>query len=40
MYSNIPTDELIKIIDFMYIKHGIREKLKQELEKISHIIIK
>jgi len=34
MYSTIPTDELIKIMDFMCVEHGINEKLKQELLNI------
>lgn len=40
VYSNVPTDELIKIIDFMCDKHGNSGKLKHELVKVSHIIIK
>jgi hypothetical protein len=40
MYSNVPTDELIKTIDIMFEKHGISEELKNELMKSSQIIIK
>lgn len=40
MYYNVPTDELLKIINFMCDKHDISGKLKHELVKICHIIIK
>jgi hypothetical protein len=39
-YYNDPTDELIKIINFMCDKHNISGKLKHELVKVSYIIIK
>jgi hypothetical protein len=40
MYSNVPTNELIKTTDVMCEKHGISEELKHEIMKISQIIIK
>jgi len=40
MYSNVPTNELIKTIDIMCKKYCISEELKQEIMKISQIIIK
>jgi len=40
MYSNIPTNELTKIIDLMYNQHYIKEELKHETMKISQILIK
>jgi len=40
MYSNIPTNELIKIIDLMCDRHDIIEELKHEIMKISQILIK
>jgi hypothetical protein len=39
MYSNIPTNELIKIIDLMCDQHDIKEELKHEIMKISKILI-
>jgi hypothetical protein len=40
MYSNIHTNELIKIIGLMCDKHDIKEELKHGIMKISHILIK
>jgi hypothetical protein len=40
MYSNVPTNELIKPTDMMCDKRGISEELKQEKRKISQITIK
>ena len=40
MYSNIPTNELIKVIDLMCDQHDITEELKHEIMKISQILIK
>ena len=40
MYSNIPTNELIKIIDLMCDQHDIKEELTHEIMKISQILIK
>jgi len=40
MYSNFPTDELIKIIDSMCIKQGINAKFRHELVRIACTVIK
>jgi len=40
MYSNIPSNELIKIIDLMCNQHYTKEELKHEIMKISEILIK
>ena len=40
MYSNVPTGELIKIIDLMCNQNDIKEQLKYEIMKISQILIK
>jgi hypothetical protein len=40
MYSSIPTNELIKIIDLMCNQLDIKEDIKQEINKISQILIK
>jgi len=40
IYSNIPTNELIKTIYVMCDKQSISEELKHEIMKISQIIIK
>ena len=40
MYSNVPTNELIKIIALMCDQHDIQEDMKQEIMKISQILIK
>ena len=40
MYSNIPTNELIKVIDLMCDQHDIKEEPKHEIMKISQILIK
>jgi len=40
MYSNVPTDDLINIIDSMCDQHNISSKLKLELINISNTIIK
>ena len=40
MYSNVPTNELINIIDLMCTQDDIKEQLKHELKRISQILIK
>jgi hypothetical protein len=40
MYSNIPTNELIKIIDLMCNQHDTKEELKHKIMKIPQIFIK
>ena len=40
MYSNIPTNELIKIIYLMCNQHDTKEELKHKIMKISQILIK
>jgi len=39
MYSNIPTNELIKIIDLLCNQHDTKKELKHEILKISQILI-
>jgi len=39
IYTNIPTDKLIDIIDSLCRKHLINEKLRHEIIKISQLII-
>jgi hypothetical protein len=39
MYSNIPTKELLEIIDTMCEEQGMCEKTKQEIIKLSQILI-
>jgi hypothetical protein len=39
MYSNIPTDELVKIINELCIEQALDEKTTNELIKITHTII-
>jgi hypothetical protein len=39
MYCSILTDERVKMIDFLCVKHDINESLRQKLVKISHTII-
>ena len=40
MYTNIPTDKLVDIIDSLCEKHMINEKLRHEITKVSKIIIR
>jgi hypothetical protein len=40
MYSNVPTEDLINIIDSMCDKHNINDTLKHKLINISNTIIK
>jgi len=40
MFSNVPTEDLINIINSMCDKHNINDKLKHKLINISNIIIK
>jgi len=40
MYTNIPTDKLVDIIESLCEKHMINEKLRQEITKVSKIIIR
>ena len=40
MYSNIATNELIKIIDLMCNQLDIKEDVKHEINKISKILVK
>lgn len=39
MYNKVPTNELLKIINIMREKHGINERMKEEIMKISQILI-
>jgi hypothetical protein len=39
MYTNIPTEELLNIIDIMCNKHNIEGTLKFEITEISKLII-
>lgn len=39
MYPNVPTKELLKIINIMCDKHSLNDKLKQEITKISQVLI-
>jgi hypothetical protein len=39
MYTNIPTDKLVKIINSLCEKHLNSEKLRHEITKVSKIII-
>jgi hypothetical protein len=40
MYSNVPIDDLVNIIEALCKNHGINDKLKYELINISNTIIK
>jgi hypothetical protein len=40
MYTNIPTEELVNIIDFLCKEHFIQDKLRNEIIKISQLIIR
>jgi len=40
MYSNVPTGELIKVMDLSCKQNDIKEQLKYEIMKISQILIK
>jgi hypothetical protein len=40
MYTNIPTDELVDIIDSLCKEHSINEKIRQEIIKIFQLIIR
>lgn len=39
MYSDVPTNELLKIINIMCEKHGMNNRLQQKIMKISQIVI-
>jgi len=39
MYTNIPTDKLVDIIDPLCEKHVINEKLRHKITKVSKPII-
>jgi len=39
MYTNIPTEELLNIIDIICDKHNIEDALKLEIANISKLII-
>ena len=40
MYANVPTNELMKIIDLMCDQHDIQEETTQEIMNISWTLIK
>jgi len=39
MYSNIPTKELLQIINIICEEQGMCEKTKQEIIKLSQILV-